>query len=94
MGYHFLAVFSGTTARPPLGLESPLAAASHRGKSFFDVDHEELERKVSQTLDVRALPCRAASTLLLRRTDVSVSSNLSSCLLQQHWEFNQETYNI
>ena len=52
MGYHLLAVFSGTTARPPAGLESPLAAASHKGKTFFDVDHEELERKVSETLDV------------------------------------------
>ncbi|KAK9832751.1 hypothetical protein WJX81_008373 [Elliptochloris bilobata] len=51
MGYHVLAVFSGTTARPPVGLESPLAAASHRGNSFFDVDHKELERKVSETLD-------------------------------------------
>ena len=52
MGYHLLAVFSGTTARPPAGLESPLAAASHKGRTFFDVDHEELERKVSETLEV------------------------------------------
>ena len=52
MGYHLLAVFSGTTARPPAGLESPLAAASHKGRTYFDVDHEELERKVSETLEV------------------------------------------
>ena len=57
MGYHLLAVFSGTTARPPAGLESPLAAP-HKGRTYFDVDHEELERKVSETLEVRspALP--------------------------------------
>ena len=54
MGYHLLAVFSGTTARPPAGLESPLAAASHRGKTYFDVDHEELGRKVSETLEVHS----------------------------------------
>ena len=54
MGYHLLAVFSGTTARPPAGLESPLAAASHKGRTYFDVDHEELERKVSETLEVHS----------------------------------------
>ncbi len=48
MGFHF-AVFSGSVARPPVGLESPLAAALHRGTSFFAEDHDELER----TLDVR-----------------------------------------
>ncbi len=40
---HVFAVFSGNVARGPIGLESPLAAASHRNTSYFAVDQDELE---------------------------------------------------